>query len=516
MNCLRFIFLFVLIAIQGTHISAENIYIQVDEDCLERYEYIINGNTQGDVYVSYTSRNNNGQVAILDVQKENAKWTKSKPDGLRSCSSFSFTKRMVQKINEGDLKIIMVRATDTHFNLTTVKKAIFYEKVGSTLEVISKDADFVFNLDKLVSGIDIALPNSELDVFLEGSVTQQCSRGYIVKKSDGYQSKNYKEMTIVPEIGIVEKRSISSVRGGQRTNILKLDKINHLDYNQYLSERCTEIQADIVDNGRAVPDDFSSNLKDPRANVNKSPSKSTNNGASVSKLGPCGKPMVDGVHIVEKGQTLYSIARQYGVSVSQVQSWNGLKNAMINPCQELRVTAMTVNNNKPASPANDVVTNSKSPATSAPQSSTENYKDGQDYYRVKSGDSMAKLAAKYGYTEDRFRWMNGLSATEDIYPGQVLRTSDCVCPERTVAVENRPQPYDYPTGYDDTSRIVSGYAKKGISDDTTKGTKIYVVRENDTLFSIAKAFQTSVENLRNLNNLSKGEIILPSQRLYVQ
>jgi LysM repeat protein len=156
---------------------------------------------------------------------------------------------------------------------------------------------------------------------------------------------------------------------------------------------------------------------------------------------------------------------------------------------------------------------SKSTTNTTPsqtEASTEKYKESQDHHRVKSGESLRSLAVEYGYTEDRFRWMNGLGATEDIYPGQILRTSDCVCPERTTATEKRPQPYD------DTSRIVSGYASKGVSESAPEGTKVYVVREKDTLFSIAKAFNTSVDHLMSLNNLSKGEIILPSQRLYVQ
>ncbi|MCR9287968.1 MAG: LysM peptidoglycan-binding domain-containing protein [Bacteroidetes bacterium] len=507
MNRLRFVFLLAIISFNLTISSAETIYIQVDEDCIERYEYLINGNTEGDLYVSYTAKSNNGKVAVLEVEKENAKWTKSKPNGLRNCGSFTFTKRLVQKINNNETKVFIVRATDTHYNLTTVKKALFYETMNKSIEVTSKDADFVFNSKNLVSGIDIALPNSNMDVYLEGTITQQCTKGYIIRKSKGFDAKSYKEMTILPEIGIVEKRSITSVRGGERVNILKLDKINHLDYNQYLSDKCTELQAAIIDKKESVAKDnggfYSADLKDPRKNINTSPSK---NKDAVQKMGPCGKSIVEGIHIVEKGQTLYSIARQYGVSVGQVQSWNSLQNSVISPCQELKVaTSIAVNR--------ETDNQSKSTTNTTPsqtEASTEKYKESQDHHRVKSGESLRSLAVEYGYTEDRFRWMNGLGATEDIYPGQILRTSDCVCPERTTATEKRPQPYD------DTSRIVSGYASKGVSESAPEGTKVYVVREKDTLFSIAKAFNTSVDHLMSLNNLSKGEIILPSQRLYVQ
>nr|WP_262711321.1 LysM peptidoglycan-binding domain-containing protein [Mariniflexile fucanivorans] len=42
-------------------------------------------------------------------------------------------------------------------------------------------------------------------------------------------------------------------------------------------------------------------------------------------------------HIVEKGETLYSISKQYDMTVSELQKINGLKDNALNVGQELQV-----------------------------------------------------------------------------------------------------------------------------------------------------------------------------------
>lgn len=43
------------------------------------------------------------------------------------------------------------------------------------------------------------------------------------------------------------------------------------------------------------------------------------------------------VHVVQSGETLFRIARQYGVSVQQIRKWNNLKNDVIEVGQQLVV-----------------------------------------------------------------------------------------------------------------------------------------------------------------------------------
>ncbi len=529
MNRLQLMSLFVAFILSIPFALCETLYIELEEGCMERYEYLVNDNTRGDALIAYQAWLGENKAAIFEVDKENKKWTKVKPKELFPCNDLRINRRLLEKINNGDLKIYIVRVNDNHYNINSVKKATFYEQIDQTVEVTSKDAVFIFSLTNLASGIDIALPESKSDVYMEGTLTQQCTRGYILRKSNGYLSSNYKELTIIPEIGIVEKRAItSSFRSGEKVNIIKLDKINYVPFSEYLSGKCTEMQASLEDRRSEKPnskEDFSFSSED-RSRINTSPSKSNsktrkNKSWNQNSDGSNGKAQTEGIHIVESGQTLYSIARRYNVSVAQVKSWNDMTQSnIISPGQELYVlppssvnTGDKTSNNEEKKESN-WSWNRKSEKIE--ESSTDRYRNNQDYHRVKRGESIRKLATLYGYTEDRFRWMNGLANDEDITPGQLLRTSDCICPEQGKSTVKRPQPYDTPAQYDDTSRLVDGFSSKKVAESKPKGTKIYVVRANDTLFSIAKAFNTSVEDLRKLNDLKKGEVILPSQQLYVQ
>jgi len=49
-----------------------------------------------------------------------------------------------------------------------------------------------------------------------------------------------------------------------------------------------------------------------------------------------------------------------------------------------------------------------------------------------------------------------------------------------------------------------------------EGSLVHVVRKEDTLFSLAKRYETTIEAILKLNNMEKGEIIIPAQRLYVK
>lgn len=524
MNRLQIMSLFVAFALSLPFAKSETIYIELEEGCMERYEYLVNENTKGDALISYQTWLSENKAAIFEIDKENKKWTRVKPKELYPCNDLRINQRMVEKINNGELKLFIVRSNKTHYNVSSVKKAIFYEQNSQTVEVSSKDADYIFSLTNSSTGIDIALPESDSDVFIEGKLPLLCTTGYIIKKSNGYRASNYKELTIVPEVGIVEKRAVtSSFRSGEKVNIIKLNKINSVPYVEFLNQKCTEIQAaatDRKDRTSRYEEDYTYSSSD-RTRTNTSPSKSksyTKNEVTESTtFGPCGKQAMEGIHIVENGQTLYSIARRYGVSVAQVKSWNDMNQSnIISPCQELYVLPPSTVNTKSTSSTEKEKTKKTWKRNSKEEVSTDNYRTDQDFHRVKRGESIRKLAQLYGYTEDRFRWMNGLDSNEDITSGQLLRTSDCVCPDKTTATTKRPQPYDVPSSFDDTSRLSTGFSSKSVEEKKPKGTKIYVVRQNDTLFSIAKAFNTSVEDLRKLNDLDKGEVILPAQQLYVQ
>ena len=92
---------------------------------------------------------------------------------------------------------------------------------------------------------------------------------------------------------------------------------------------------------------------------------------------------------VRSGDSLWTIARRYGIAVAQLQSLNGLASSRIIPGQVLEVP----------------VSNGSGSATVE--------------YRVRSGDSLWTIARRHGTTVARLQSWNGLASSR-IVPGQVL------------------------------------------------------------------------------------------------
>jgi LysM repeat protein len=267
---------------------------------------------------------------------------------------------------------------------------------------------------------------------------------------------------------------------------------------------------------------------------------------------PCGASAERGYHLVQKGETLYAISRKYTVSVAQVQEWNALQNNMIKPCMAIRVS-------EDGAPNPAVVSNTPAPAievdpTPAPNPTPEEvyteksatpgtdmkWLDKGEGHTVASDETVANLAARYGYTEERFRYINGFSVDQTLRTGQKVRTTDCNCLRALTPYEVEDAAIltekQVPTSYaaEDTKILT----EKGVSKSNAftahafiakevptdydvvslapEGRLVHLVRKEDTLFSLAKRYETTIADILELNGMDKGEIIIPAQRLYVK
>ncbi len=158
------------------------------------------------------------------------------------------------------------------------------------------------------------------------------------------------------------------------------------------------------------------------------------------------------LYIVKKGDTLYSIAQNYNVTVEKLKAINNLKNNILSIGQQLRIPIST-----------DV--------------SDEPY--GYTIYTVRVGDTLYSIAKKNNTTVEKIKDLNNLQTTV-LTPGQQLKI-----------------PYN--TMLDDA-----------FSNDYL----IYTVKKGDSLYSIAKKYNMSVAKLIEINNL-KDNIITVGQALKV-
>lgn len=139
------------------------------------------------------------------------------------------------------------------------------------------------------------------------------------------------------------------------------------------------------------------------------------------------------LYIVKSGDTLYSISRKYNISVNEIKRVNNLTNNIIGVGEQLRIP---INSN----------------------GSSDDY----IVYTVKVGDNLYSISKKYGVSVDSIKNINNLNS-DLLSIGQKLRIPNIVD-----------------------------------SDDDYFG---YVVKKNDTLYSIAKKFNMSVNELMRINNL---------------
>lgn len=139
-------------------------------------------------------------------------------------------------------------------------------------------------------------------------------------------------------------------------------------------------------------------------------------------------------HRVKSGDTLGKIARMYGTTVNELCRLNGIKStSMLRLGQSIRCSAgkeATVAA-KSATKKTNTQTVAKAVKTTTVEAATPvasltgNVSTDQEatpvYHRIKSGDTLGALAAKYGTTVGKLCEMNGISKTTVLKLGRSIR-----------------------------------------------------------------------------------------------
>ncbi len=122
---------------------------------------------------------------------------------------------------------------------------------------------------------------------------------------------------------------------------------------------------------------------------------------------------------VQRGDTLYGLARSNGVTVKQLMAANGLTTAMIRPGQTLRLPG---SGDAIAAPAQTSPTR-RSVARAAPEPAVPAIvaEDWRGTYQVQSGDSLYRIARQHDIRVADLQRANNIDNPRNLKPGTVLR-----------------------------------------------------------------------------------------------
>ena len=146
-------------------------------------------------------------------------------------------------------------------------------------------------------------------------------------------------------------------------------------------------------------------------------------------------PSGENTYVVKRGDTLYSIANRFGLTVNELKNLNNLSGDALSVGQILKINNQSITNG--------------------------NY----DKYTVKIGDSLYKIAQIYNTSVDNLKRINNLDS-DMLMIGQILNV-----PKNNLDSNN---------------------------------TSTYTVRSGDTIYSIARQFNITPDELKSLNNLTSN------------
>ena len=149
-------------------------------------------------------------------------------------------------------------------------------------------------------------------------------------------------------------------------------------------------------------------------------------------------PEVSETYSVQKGDSLWSIANKFNMTVSELKNLNNLTNNLLSIGQVLKIKDSSSN--------------------------------GETTYTVQKGDSLWVIANKYGITTEELKSYNNLTSNL-LSIGQVLKI-----PQGKTSTEN-----------------------------------IYTVKKGDSLWTIANRYNTTVEKIKVLNNLTSNLLSVGQQ-----
>ena len=200
-------------------------------------------------------------------------------------------------------------------------------------------------------------------------------------------------------------------------------------------------------------------------------------------------------HKVRRGDSLSEISDKYGITMAELKKWNHLRSNKAPMGRRLKIItkeAVASQDKKVTNPDTTSVKESTAIASNTAKIFKEekviSYKDVVKYHKVKRGDNLGEISDKYGVSVAELKKWNKLR-NNNLMTGDKLKI---IKNERVVTTVRKEVKADKNA----TETAVTS------NEATENPTDFYEVQKGDNLFSIAKKFNVSLEDLKKWNNLN--------------
>ena len=189
---------------------------------------------------------------------------------------------------------------------------------------------------------------------------------------------------------------------------------------------------------------------------------------------------------VQSGDTLWGIARKFGITVDELKKANNLTSNALSIGQLLYI---------PREETKEVET---------------------EVYTVKSGDTLYGIARKYNLSVEELKKLNNLSSNNLSIGQKLIVSSSLSEQENTYTVMKGDTLYGIANKFGvsvDAIKKLNNLTSNTLSigkvlriPDSTNNKLTYTVKSGDTLYSIARTYNTTVDEIKRLNNLTSNTL----------
>jgi LysM repeat protein len=559
---------------------SQHLFIRYDEGCMDRYEYRFVEKSNSIAYSAYRTHNAAGDQIFFETGLESPTIRKKVTDKMVDCRNINFDQSTIAEVNSGKRKAYICKKIDSGWAILPVGSMAFMAQHDEMMTYYGSNYELQVHLGiSRIPGdkdVTLRLPDEEAKaaMFYMGDIPACDSKAYMFRVSPckACPCTVDADITLMPNIGLIREKEPTG-------ETFELVTINDVPVCQFLTPNPAPIASSNAQPENISTETASTETPSTSYETTETPVYQASETAAEPNISSksvdtdiksvCGIYPMEGEHLVEAGESLYGVARRYGVTVNNLRSWNDMTTDVIQPCTLMKIVAPAKAEQPSMAEAhsNDVPASYDKKIIKRTTECTTVANEGE--HVVQQGEGLYAIARKYNVKPSQLHAWNNL-ASDIIHPCDKLVVVEPVStPKSIVKAVKRPEPLPktYAVVVKPKSAKVNAKPKavvvekpktivaekrktltaakpkkvvvekpkmavvakpkltvvtsKSVATTETaltvkKGAGLYVVKKGETIATLADRFDLSETDFRKINNLEKGEKIFSGQVLKTQ